>query len=59
MISNQQELIDALAHPRHYEHKHLGQILYQTAILNPRQLKEAILEQNTHTPHERLGRIIK
>lgn len=59
MITKQKELIDALAHPRHYEHKHLGQILFQTGIINARQLKEAILEQSTHAPHERLGRIIK
>lgn len=59
MISNKQELVEALAHPRHYEHKHLGQILFQTGIINSRQLKEAILEQTNNAPGERLGRIIK
>ena len=59
MISNRKELVDALAHPRHYEHKHLGQILFQTGIINSKQLKEAILEQTNNSPGERLGRIIK
>lgn len=59
MISNKKELIEALAHPRQYEHKHLGQILFQTGIINARQLKEAILEQTNNTPNERLGSIIK
>lgn len=53
LITNQEELIDALASPRHYEHKHLGQILFQMRIINPRQLKETILEQSSHAPHER------
>lgn len=59
MISNRQELTDALAHPCHYEHKHLGQILFQTGIINARQLKEAITEQTIHAPNERLGAIFK
>lgn len=59
MISDRNELADALAHPRHYEHKHIGQILFQTGILTAPQLKEAILEQANHSPKERLGRIIK
>lgn len=59
MITNQQELKEALTHPRNFEHKHIGQILFQTGIINSRQLKEAIMEQTTHTPSERLGHIIK
>lgn len=59
MISNRAELSEALAHPRHYEHKHLGQILFQTGIITASQLKEAILEQTNNAPSERLGRIIK
>tara|TARA_R110002073_G_scaffold153556_3_gene308566 strand:- start:19540 stop:21258 length:1719 start_codon:yes stop_codon:yes gene_type:complete len=59
LISNRQELTDALAHPCHYEHKHLGQILFQTGIINARQLKEAITEQTIHAPNERLGAIFK
>ncbi len=59
MISNKQELSDALSHPRNYEHRHLGQILFQTGIITAQQLKEAIVEQSTHAKGELLGRIIK
>lgn len=59
MISSRQELSEVLMHPRHYEHRHLGQILFQTGIISSKQLKEAIIEQSTKAKGERLGRIIK
>jgi type IV pilus assembly protein PilB len=59
LISSRQELSEALTHPHHYEHRHLGQILFQAGIINSKQLKEAILEQSTNAKGELLGRIIK
>jgi len=58
LITSQQELTESLERSRNFEHRHLGQILFQTGILTSKQLKEALLEQSQNSQDEKLGRII-
>lgn len=57
MITNKQQLSESLEQTKKFEHRNLGQVLFQTGIITSKQLKEAISEQKKNNG-ELLGHII-
>jgi type IV pilus assembly protein PilB len=57
-ISCSGELTEALNKPRNFQCKHIGEILLQTGIINPKQLQQAITKKASKYKNERLGKVI-
>jgi len=57
LITNKQQLSESLEQTKKFEHRNLGQVLFQTGIITSKQLKEAISEQKKNNG-ELLGHII-
>lgn len=58
LISNKQQLSESLEKVRTFEHRRLGQVLFQTGIITSHQLKDALLEQKQHNNGEHIGHIL-
>jgi type IV pilus assembly protein PilB len=58
LISNKQQLTQSLETDRVYEHRKLGEVLFQTGMITINQLKESLIEQKKNNKNELLGHII-
>lgn len=59
MISSPLQLTESLEKSKSYQHKHLGQILLRTGIINPQQLTTALRKQVAEGKKEMLGQVLK
>lgn len=59
MITNSQQLIESLDKTKDYQHQHLGEVLFQTGIINSKQLSTALNEQVKSGKKEMLGQVLQ
>jgi type IV pilus assembly protein PilB len=57
-ITSPQQLEESLSKVSQFEHKHIGQVLYQSGVITAKQLKDALQYQIQHGKTDLLGHIL-
>lgn len=58
-ITSPQQLEESLSTVSQFEHKHIGQVLYQSGVITAKQLKDALQYQIQHGKTDLLGHILQ